>query len=178
MVPNILNDAEEQEFEEQVRVLLVNSNLPPVLVGGNDNDDGREVDCVSWWLMVRPKYSIVFKMVAIFPMFHGPCCVESTFNVMRDVIDKHSDRMSIETYSSFKGIKFAPKARQHLVENRPVKEFGMDDRLFTPINLTLLSNMRNTCIHHNKEQNKKRGIEVRKKEKFEVEVNEIAATNA
>ena len=56
LVQNALNDLEEQDFEDQVRALLVDSNLPAVLVGGNNNDNGREVDCVSWWLMVKPKY--------------------------------------------------------------------------------------------------------------------------
>ena len=51
LVLNVLNDAEEQEFEDQVRDLLVPPDLLPVLVSGNDNDDEREVDCVSRWLM-------------------------------------------------------------------------------------------------------------------------------
>ena len=59
--------------------MLFDSNLPPVLVGGNDNDDGRELDCVSWWLMVKPKHPAVFKMVtAILSIFHGTH-EESTF---------------------------------------------------------------------------------------------------
>ena len=101
MVINVLNDVEEQEFEDQVRALLVLSNLLPVLVGGNDNDDGRELDCVSWWLMVKPKYPVVFKMMtAILSTFHDPP-VESIFRAMGDVTDKYSGCRSIETYSSF-----------------------------------------------------------------------------
>ena len=102
-----MNNADEQEFEEQRRNLLVSSSLPPVLVGGNDNDDVRGVDFVSWSLMVKTKYPAVFKMVtAIFSIFHG-LHVEFTFNVMRGVIDKHSGHMSIETCSSFQDINFA-----------------------------------------------------------------------
>lgn len=36
LVPDILNDVEEQEYEDQVRALLVSSILPAVLVGAND----------------------------------------------------------------------------------------------------------------------------------------------
>lgn len=32
-------------MKEQVRALLVDSNLPPVLVGGNGNGDGRSQLC-------------------------------------------------------------------------------------------------------------------------------------
>ena len=99
-----------------------------VLVGGNGNNaDGREVDFVIWWLIAKPKYPTVFKMlIAILSIFHG-LCVESTVNFMRDVIDKHSGRMSIETYSSFQDIKFAMKAWKFSVENRSVKEFRRDN---------------------------------------------------
>ena len=47
LVPDVLNDVEEQVYEDQVRALLLSSSLPPVLVGANDNDAGREVDRVS-----------------------------------------------------------------------------------------------------------------------------------
>ena len=42
---NVLNDVGQWEFEGQARALLVDPNPPPVLVGGNENDDEREVDC-------------------------------------------------------------------------------------------------------------------------------------
>lgn len=54
LLPDVLSDVEELEIEELRRAQLNESNLPPVLVGGND-DDGREVDCASCWLMVKLK---------------------------------------------------------------------------------------------------------------------------
>ena len=48
--------------------------------------------------------------------------------------------------------------------------------MITPTNPTLVSNMRNAYIHHNQEQNKKKEIERKKKEKFEVKVKEIITT--
>ena len=114
-------------------------------------------------------------LIAILSIFHGPC-VESTVNFMRDVVDKHSGCMSIETYSSFQDIKFAMKAWKYSVENRSVKEFRRDNRLFTSKNPTLVSNMSNAYIYHSREQNKKRETEKRKEDKFEVEVNKIART--
>lgn len=135
-----------------------------------------EVNCVSWLLMVKFKYPTAFKTVtAILTIFHGPC-VESTFIVMGDVIDKHSGCMSNETYSCFQDIKFALKAQQPIIENRSVKKFRRENKLFTLINPTLVNKMSNACIHHNRDQNKKREIGKRKKEKFEVEVNEVATT--
>ena len=95
MVLNIPNDVEEQEFEDQVRDLLVPPDLLLVLVSGNDNDDEREVDCVSRWLMVKPKYLVVFKMVtAILSIFHDPC-VESILSTMRDMIRVLSEKKKI-----------------------------------------------------------------------------------
>ena len=95
--------------------------------------------------MVKPKYPAAFKMVtANLFTFYGPC-VESTFNIMGYVIDKHSGHMSIETCNSFQDINFELKAWYPLVENRSIKEFRREDLLFTIINPTLVSN--EECLH-------------------------------
>ena len=95
LVLNVLNDVQEQEFEGYVRDLLVPPDLLPVLVTGNGNDDEREVDYVSRWLMVKPKYLVVFKMVtAILSIFHDPC-VESILSTMRDMIRALSEKKKI-----------------------------------------------------------------------------------
>lgn len=58
ILTNILGDEEETLYQEQVRSLLVDGQLPVAL-----DDSGEEVDCVKWWLSVSLKYPVVFKMV-------------------------------------------------------------------------------------------------------------------
>lgn len=82
LVPYALSDAEKQDFEDQVRALLVDSNLPPVLVSGNGNNtDGRKVDFGIWWLIAKPKYPNVdcdsfhlsWSMCGIHSQLHERC---------------------------------------------------------------------------------------------------------
>ena len=108
----------------------------------DDDNNGVEVDCMKWWILLRPKYPIVFKLVtAAISIFHGPHD-ESNFNVMGDVIDKHSGQLNMETYSSNQDVKYALKARQPCQENHSISKFSRKDRFYSSINSSLVSNMR------------------------------------
>ena len=110
----------------------------------------NEVECLYWWASVDERYPCIFKMVcSVLSIFHGPR-VESTFNVMGDVIDKKSGRMNMETYSAFQDIKYGLKSRQPLTDQRAVKVFSRKERLFTPIDPKLSTNMRNASKIHNR----------------------------
>ena len=165
LVLNILeSEEEEQLFEQEVRALLVDLRLPPAL-----NDDGKEVDCLDWWSSISLTYPTVFRMVTpVLSIFHGPR-VESSFNVMGDVIDKKSGRMNMQTYSAIQGVKYCLQARQPLTDNRSVSMFGRKDRLYSPVHPKLAKNMRGAYTLHNAEQKKKRDEEEKRKQLFEVE---------
>ena len=85
------DDDEDEIFEEQGHALSIDARLPATLEKkSKDDDDEVEVDCLKWWILLRPKYPIVFKLVrAALSIFQGPHA-ESTFNVMGDLIEKHS----------------------------------------------------------------------------------------
>lgn len=66
--------------------------------------NNKEPD-VDYLKLVKECYPFLFKMVpGILSIFHGPR-VESSFNVMGDIIDKKSGRINLETYSTIQDIK-------------------------------------------------------------------------
>ena len=61
-----------------------------------------------WWNKVRQsdKYPVLSKMVlALCTIFHGPT-VESCFNIMGDIINPHTSRMSISLYNAYQTVKY------------------------------------------------------------------------
>ena len=115
LVPNLLNVDGEECFNKKVRAIMVDSNLPSATCMVNDKD--QDVDCLKWWKLVKERYPYLFKMVTgTLSIFHGPR-VESSFNVMGDIIDKKSRRINLETYSAIQDIKYGLKACQPLEQN-------------------------------------------------------------
>ena len=99
---NVLTSEEQDEYDLEVRKLLVDAQLPSALDSKRD-----DIDCLTWWISVSKKYPVVFKVVrAVLSIFHGPR-VESSFSTMGDIIDKKSGRMNIETYAAIQTIKYA-----------------------------------------------------------------------
>ena len=156
LVTTVLSEEEEEKYDEEVRAICVDNDLPGAIV------DGNEVECLVWWKSVSPKYPIMFKMVqSVLSIFHGPA-VESTFSVMGDVIDSHSGRMNMETYSAVQDVKYGLKARLPSVSNKSVKVFARKERLHTPVDTKLSTNMRNaynkydTCLKEKKKEDEER----------------------
>ena len=167
LVQNILTKEEEELYEKEIRSLLIDSKLPPAL-----DDEGKEVDCLLWWISISTIYPNVFKMVsAVLSIFHGPR-VESSFNVMGDILDKNSGRTNMTTYSAIQSIKYSLQARQPLAKNRSVSMFSRKDRLYSPVDSKLTRNMRNAYELNNIEQEKKRDELQKRKELFEIDTNE------
>ena len=138
------DEDEDETYEEQVCTLSIDAHLHALLEkkSKDDDNDKVKVDCMKWWILLRPKYPIVFKLVtAAISIFHGPHD-ESNFNVMGDVIDKHSGQLNMETYSSNQDVKYALKARQPCQENHSISKFSRKDRFYSSINSSLVSNMR------------------------------------
>ena len=69
-------------------------------------EDGMRVDV--WWNKVRQsdKYPVLSKVVlALCTIFHGPT-VESCFNIMGDIINPRTSRMSISLYNAYQTVKY------------------------------------------------------------------------
>ena len=99
---NVLTSEEQDEYDLEVRKLLVDAQLPSALDSKRDY-----IDCLTWWISVSKKCPVVFKVVrAVLSIFHGPR-VESSFSTMGDIINKKSGRMNIETYAAIQTIKYA-----------------------------------------------------------------------
>ena len=89
---NVLTLEEQDEYDLEVRKLLVDAQLPSALDSKRD-----DVDCLTWWISVSKKYPVLFKVVrTVLSIFHGPP-VESSSSAMGDIIDKKFGRMNIET---------------------------------------------------------------------------------
>ncbi|GAA6081357.1 uncharacterized protein LOC116222886 [Tachysurus ichikawai] len=70
-------------------------------------------DIVSWWASVfeTGKYPGQSQAVkAALSIFHGPL-VESSFNLMGDIIDPRRTSMSITTFSSIQTVKYSLMSR-------------------------------------------------------------------
>ena len=99
---NVLTSEEQDEYDLEVRKLLVDAQLPSPVDSKRD-----DIDCLTWWISVSKKYPVIFRVVrAVLSIFHGPR-VESSFSTMGDIIDKKSGRMNIETYAAIQTIKYA-----------------------------------------------------------------------
>ena len=171
IMPTILSADEEELYEKEVRSVCVDSLLPSAR-----DDQMNEVNCLDWWTSINNRYPTVFKMVtAVLSIFHGPR-VESTFNVMGDVLDKKSGRMNMETYSAIQDIKYGLKTRQPLAQHRAVSTFAREDRLHTPVNSKLSNNMRNSRMVFNNVQMEKRKRKVQRMEEFKVKNAEVRQT--
>ena len=160
LVPSLLNDDDEEPYEKEVRAVMVDSNLPSANCMLNGKQ--QEVECLKWWKLVKEGYPHLFKVITgILSIFHGPR-VESSFNVMGDIIDKKSGRINLGK------IKYSLKARHPLEENRCVKEFCRKNRLHSPINPTLTRNMRNSYSLYNEKQKTDKEKQVKRRHEFDL----------
>ena len=159
-----LTEEQESKYDQEIRAVCIDSNLPAAL-----DVDGNEIDCLKWWTSVSDRYPVILVMIqSVLSIFHGPR-VESTFNVMGDVIDKNSGRMNMETYSAIQDVKYGLKTRKPLTSNRAVKVFSRANRHFTPINPQLSNNMRKAYKKYNAVQKKNKEEEEELRKKFNVE---------
>ena len=129
--PNVLTEEEEEGFEKEIRQYQGWSTLP-------EFEDGIRIDV--WWGRVdlSKKYPCLCKMVkAVLSCFHGPQ-VESSFNVMNDIIDNKSGRINIDTYNAIQNVKFGIRAS----ETSSIELFRKKDYLHDRVNPLLVKNMR------------------------------------
>ena len=126
---HLLSEEEQAELPRELVGFGVDSSLPP-----------RTEEAVEWWTAVfrSSTYPTISKVVmASISIFHGPL-VESSFNVMGDVIGTRSGSMNTETYSSIQTVKYALRARK----TTALKHFHREDKLFGPVDRRLCIKLR------------------------------------
>lgn len=154
LVKNVLAEEEEEKYDLEVRRLTAK----PVPSDGGENPTPVDV----WWSEVQKtgNFPLLSRMAtALVTCFHGPS-VESSFNVMGDVLDGRSTRMLVDTYSSIQCVKYALRS----THKSATDAFKRPDKLHTPVN-------RNMC-------RLLRGANKRNKERLDVEREELEAKRA
>lgn len=130
LVKNVLSDGEVDSYEREVRKFHLDSALPTP--GQNQRLD-------SWWSHVfdSARYPSLSKLImSILSLFHGPC-VDSSFSVMSNVIDKGSSRMKVDTYSAIQSVKYPIAASGKCA----LKLFKKEDFLHSHPDQHLVKNM-------------------------------------
>ena len=94
--------------------------------------------------------------------------MESTFSVMKNVINQNSGRLNIEMDGAIQDIKYALKTQKPCEENRSVKVFNRSDRLYSPVDPKILNGMRHSYLKLRQKWNKEKEKEKNCKEHFEI----------
>ena len=125
-----------------------------------------ESDFVTWWTGVfkTKRYPALSKiMTAVMSIFHGPL-VESSFNLMGDVVDIRSTRMNTETLSAVQIAKYAFKARK----TTALQYFNRKDVKKDPVRKSVCVCLRRAAAEYKKEQERKSQVKEARKEKLNV----------
>ena len=138
-VVSVFTEKESKLYEIQVRKMMVDNTLPAAADGSGDN-----VDIVKWYSHLLEKYPVVHKMaMSVLFIFHRPS-VESSFSKMVDVIDKKANQMCDRTYSIIQTVKYCMRAQSpNSNSSRTIHLFKRQDKHYTLVSWTLVSNMRN-----------------------------------
>lgn len=160
LAPNVLTEEEEEGFEKEIRQYQGCSTLP-------EFEDGIRIDV--WWGRVdlSKKYPCLCKMVkAVLSCFHGPQ-VESSFNVMNDIINNKSGRINIDTYNAIQNVKFGIRAS----ETSSIELFRKKDYLHDRVNPLLVKNMRTSYKQYKCVLEKRKTVTEEKKDKLKVKTD-------
>ena len=137
---HLLSVEEEGSVLKEITYYSIDSHLP------EESDD-----IVHWWTKVvqSNKYPALCKIVVgALSIFHGPR-VESSFNVMGDVIGVKAGRMNIETYRAIQTVKYALKARK----TSALKIFRRKDPKFSPVDRHICIKLRSAASRYKQKQN-------------------------
>ena len=97
LVANVAAQIDRVKYEREVRIYQVDQHLP-----------SPECAVDQWWIAVEAtgRYSHLPKMaLAVLTCFHGPL-VESSFNIMGDLMGGRNFRMELPTYSALQTVKY------------------------------------------------------------------------
>ena len=108
--------------------------------------EGQRVD--EWWIGVIKHFGLHYLgqvVKAVLCIFHGPV-VESSFNIMGDVIDSRSGRMSMATFNAYHTARFALAA----TGKSATAHFRRNNVMRDPVNKSLINNIANSCDAYHK----------------------------
>jgi hypothetical protein len=123
-------------FQIEVHSFQVDPSLPSAFIDQTE----KPVRLDIWWSRVfkSKKYPELTKvMKAVLSIFHGPM-VESSFNIMGDIIDERSCRMNVTTYEAIQTVKY----KLHSSNKSAIEYFHRDDKLHSPVNVRICKSMR------------------------------------
>ena len=98
-------EAAKVAYDREVRKFLSDCTAPPL-------SEGQRID--EWWANVFSQNRKTFPHLqtvvkSVLSVFHGPI-VESTFNLMGDILDERSGRMAVDTLNAYQTCKYAIQA--------------------------------------------------------------------
>lgn len=124
---HLLTSDEKSAVQEEILEYVVNDIFPEL---GNNRVD-------LWWAAVNCVPILRKVMKAALSIFHGPQ-VESSFSIMKNVMDKKAGSMAVGTYSSVQTIKYHLKA----CKSSSVEFFKRPSVNHTPVSGELVNNMK------------------------------------
>ena len=153
---HLLTEEEISTVQKEIISFGVDSRLPEI------NDD-----IVKWWAEVNlsNRYPLLSKVViGALSIFHGPR-VESSFNVMGDVINVKAGRMKIETYSSIQTVKYALKARKTTALNM----FRRKDVWYSPVDKRMCIKLRSAAMKYKQKQSSLNNQKLQRHKHFSIQ---------
>ena len=130
----------------------------------------------DWWNAVRKtnKYSSLSKLaLALLSPFHGPQ-VESSFNVMGDILHSKSANTSVETYSSYQVVKYHLRTAQ----KSAVQYFTREQPKFSPVSASLCRNIKLASSRYRKIQKQKHEQQAEIRRKLQLKKSNIVLKQA
>lgn len=155
---HMLSEEEESSILKEITSFSVDGHMPEPCD-----------DVVQWWTQVSKAntYPALCKVaMGAFSIFHGPL-VESSFNVMGDVIGVKSASMNIETYSSVQTIKYGFRARK----TTALKMFRRRDPKFSPVDRHVCIKLRSAAARYKKKKDVIRAQKLARLQRFSVSNN-------
>ncbi|KAH3770278.1 hypothetical protein DPMN_171562 [Dreissena polymorpha] len=167
LVHEVLHGEEEEEkYATEVKDYQVDRFLP--------SHSGLRID--HWWAAVNAtgKYPTLCKMVlSLLSCFHGPQ-VESSFNVMGDILNSRTGRMKIETYSAIQSTRYG--LANHGVD--AVKQFERHDAAKDPVDKVLCQNLRSAALRYKRQQEETRAAEMEKRKNHPLKEKQLESKSA
>jgi hypothetical protein len=145
----------DNQVTSEIQRFCVDSNLPSFVHDG---------DIVGWWSGVMesgryPALSVV--VTGALSCFHGPM-VESSFNVMGDVLDAKSGNMKTDTYSSFQTVKYALRSSRKTA----IEYFKLEDKKYGPVDKRLCRDIRGAASRYKAGKERKLKAKVQRQKEY------------
>ena len=150
------NEATQAAYSKEVRSFLGEDNIPAL-------KEDQRVD--EWWADIFSKYPLplLSKVVkAVLSIFHGPV-VESSFNIMADIIDQRSGRMNMATFDAYHTTRFSIMASGKTA----CSLFRRANVLRDPLNKRLITNMATASQEYYKGLSEKKAAKQRRAALFD-----------